>query len=130
MKKVNKLKYDIKREIDLSDFIYPTEYRWTQNETLVITINMAVVKASILNDQLTINDPEVIQLKRKNISVLTELRYLVNKIQDNTVEIKRNNVDINCELLSPKILPNKIQYKNPSKGRKTIDAIKITPLIC
>tara|TARA_Y100000590_G_C15369966_1_gene882140 strand:- start:378 stop:647 length:270 start_codon:yes stop_codon:yes gene_type:complete len=89
-----------------------------------------VVKASILNDQLTTNDPEVIQLKRKNISVLTEFKYLVNKFQDNKVETKRNNVDIIWELLLPKILPKKIQYKNPSKGRKTIDTIKTTPLVC
>ena len=89
--------------------MYPIEYKWTQKETVVTTINIDDVKASILNDQSTINDPEVIQLKRKIISVFVDGRYSKNIFHDKIVEMKSKKVDTTSELLSPNILPKKIQ---------------------
>ena len=90
---------------------------------------MVVVKESTLKAQLTIKEPEVIQLNKIVTWVSKGFKNCINKNQEKIVENKSKIEDINWESLSPKIFPKKIQYKKPINGKKTIAVIKITPLI-
>ena len=65
---------------------------WTQAETVQMTINIVVVSESILIDQSTEREPEVIQFKRWKISVSLKSKYSKKIIQEKIVAIDKKEV--------------------------------------
>tara|TARA_Y100000590_G_C15036429_1_gene757110 strand:- start:301 stop:528 length:228 start_codon:yes stop_codon:yes gene_type:complete len=74
--------------------MYPTEYKWTQAETVQTTTNIVVVNESTLMLQSTIKLPDVNQLYKKIIFVSSEFKYLKNNNQENTEVMPNKTVVI------------------------------------
>ena len=82
--------------------IYPIEYTWTTEETNVTTTSITDERASILIDQLTLNDPEFIQVSISKLFVYPSLKTLKKIKKEKIEEIETNKLVKISEFLEPK----------------------------
>ena len=93
---------------------------WTKDETRVTTTNITAERASTLIDQLTFKDPELIHVAIIALCSYPDETTLKNMNKDNNAEIETKKHVINCDNLSPIVLPKKPDMIEPIKGKNNI----------
>ena len=92
----------------------------TNDDITVTTTSITDDKASILIDQFTFKDPELIQVAIIALCSYPDETTLKNMNKDNNAEIETKKHVMNCDNLSPMVLPKKPDMIEPIKGKNNI----------
>jgi len=104
MKEVNKERYDIKRVLWGSPFMYATEYRWTILGTRLTIRSIHIPNSSIIKAHSTKKEPEAIQLPKplkERLELSTNEPSVTKTKKDEASKLKDVN---NCVPLEPMVL--------------------------
>ena len=99
--------------------MYSIEYKWTNVEIKVTTINMIEVNESKQKDQFTEIESEKIHELKTSLYVTSFKRISLNNSKEKIRDKKTLKV-VKIQTPKPKNLPNKPPLKNPINGKKTI----------